>query len=255
MNIIKVEDELTALKKQLVSHKVYEKINNVDSLKIFMENHVYAVWDFMSLLKSLQLHLTTFKIPWTPTKDSNAARFINEIVLEEETDIGNSNIPSSHYEMYIDAMKEIKANTNKIELLLEKIKEKKSITQSLDEIDAKLPVKNFMQFTFDTIATNEPHKIASVFTFGREDLIPNMFIPIVKNINNEKNVSAKKLIYYLERHIELDGDDHGPIALKMISNLCGDNKKKWDDVIIYSKKALKERIKLWDHILYCIEKN
>tara|TARA_Y100000996_G_scaffold375625_1_gene326513 strand:- start:65 stop:832 length:768 start_codon:yes stop_codon:yes gene_type:complete len=255
MNIIKVEDELTALKKQLVSHKVYEKINNVDSLKIFMENHVYAVWDFMSLLKSLQLHLTTVKIPWTPTKDSNAARFINEIVLEEETDIGNSNIPSSHYEMYIDAMKEIKANTNKIELLLEKIKEKKSITQSLDEIDAKLPVKNFMQFTFDTIATNEPHKIASVFTFGREDLIPNMFIQIVKNINNEKNVSAKKLIYYLERHIELDGDDHGPIALKMISNLCGDNKKKWDDVIIYSKKALKERIKLWDHILYCIEKN
>jgi len=255
MNIIKVEDELTALKKQLVSHKVYEKINNVDSLKIFMENHVYAVWDFMSLLKSLQLHLTTVKIPWTPTKDSNAARFINEIVLEEETDIGNSNIPSSHYEMYIDAMKEIKANTNKIELLLEKIKEKKSITQSLDEIDAKLPVKNFMQFTFDTIATNEPHKIASVFTFGREDLIPNMFIQIVKNINNEKNVSAKKLIYYLERHIELDGDDHGPIALKMISNLCGDNKKKWDDVITYSKKALKERIKLWDHILYCIEKN
>ena len=255
MNIIKVEDELTALKKQLVSHKVYEKINNVDSLKIFMENHVYAVWDFMSLLKSLQLHLTTVKIPWTPTKDSNAARFINEIVLEEETDIGNSNIPSSHYEMYIDAMKEIKANTNKIDLLLEKIKEKKSITQSLDEIDAKLPVKNFMQFTFDTIATNEPHKIASVFTFGREDLIPNMFIQIVKNINNEKNVSAKKLIYYLERHIELDGDDHGPIALKMISNLCGDNKKKWDDVIIYSKKALKERIKLWDHILYCIEKN
>jgi len=255
MNIIKVEDELTALKKQLVSHKVYEKINNVDSLKIFMENHVYAVWDFMSLLKSLQLHLTTVKIPWTPTKDSNAARFINEIVLEEETDIGNSNIPSSHYEMYIDAMKEIKANTNKIELFLEKIKEKKSITQSLDEIDAKLPVKNFMQFTFNTIGTNEPHKIASVFTFGREDLIPNMFIQIVKNINNEKNVSAKKLIYYLERHIELDGDDHGPIALKMISNLCGDNKKKWDDVITYSKKALKERIKLWDHILYCIEKN
>ena len=81
-----------------------------------------------------------------------------------------------------------------------------------------------------------------------------MFIQIVKNINNEKNVSAKKLIYYLERHIELDGDDHGPIALKIISELCGDNKKKWDDVVTYSKKALKERIKLWDHILYCIEK-
>ena len=255
MNIDIVEKELIPLKKELVSHKVYEKINNANSLKIFMENHVYAVWDFMSLLKSLQLHLTSTEIPWTPTKDSNAARFINEIVLEEETDIGNSNVPSSHYEMYIDAMKEIKANSNKIESFLEKIKEKKSITQSLDEISAKQPIKDFIQFTFDTIATNEPHKIASVFTFGREDLIPNMFIQIVKNINNEKNVSANKLIYYLERHIELDGDDHGPIALKMISKLCGDNKKKWDDVIRYSKRALKERIKLWDHILNCIEKS
>ena len=101
MNIDIVENELIPLKKELVSHKVYEKINNADSLKIFMENHVYAVWDFMSLLKSLQLHLTSTEIPWTPTKDSNAARFINEIVLEEETDIGNSNVPSSHYEMYI----------------------------------------------------------------------------------------------------------------------------------------------------------
>ena len=152
-------------------------------------------------------------------------------------------------------MKEIKANSNKIESLLEKIKEKKSITQSLDEISAKQPIKDFIQFNFDTIGTNEPHKIASVFTFGREDLIPNMFIQIVKNINNEKNVYANKLIYYLERHIELDGDDHGPIALKMISKLCGDNKKKWDDVISYSKRALKERIKLWDHILNCIEKS
>ena len=250
-----IAQNLEPLKNKLRNHSLYNSIESVEDLKIFTNAHVYAVWDFMSLLKSLQLHLTSTEIPWTPSKDSKAARFINEIVLEEETDIGNSNVPSSHYEMYINAMKEIKANSNKIESLLEKIKEKKSITKSLDEINAKQPIKDFIQFTFDTIATNEPHKIASVFTFGREDLIPNMFIQIVKNINNEKNVSANKLIYYLERHIELDGDDHGPIALKMISKLCGDNKKKWDDVISYSKRALKERIKLWDHILNCIEKS
>ena len=255
MKIQNVIDHIESSQKELVNHKIYSKISSVDELKIFMENHIYAVWDFMSLLKALQVNLTCIKNPWIPSDNTQAARFINEIVLEEETDIGNSNVPSSHYEMYIDAMKEIKANSNKIESLLEKIKEKKSITKGLNEISAKQPIKDFIQFTFDTIATNEPHKIASVFTFGREDLIPNMFIQIVKNINNEKNVSANKLIYYLERHIELDGDDHGPIALKMISKLCGDNKKKWDDVISYSKRALKERIKLWDHILNCIEKS
>ena len=125
-DVLRILDETQNERVKLEEHKLYYSIQSLDDLKIFMENHVYAVWDFMSLLKSLQLHLTSTEIPWTPTKDSIAARFINEIVLEEETDIGNSNVPSSHYEMYIDAMKEIKANSNKIESLLEKIKEKKS---------------------------------------------------------------------------------------------------------------------------------
>ena len=156
--------------------------------------------------------------------------------------------------MYIHAMKEIGADTKQISDFINSLQDNISINNALNNAQVDPVVSNFVQFTFDTIATKKDHIIASVFAFGREGLIADMFIEILNHSSDINQASYHSMIYYLERHIELDGDDHGPIALKMISNLCGNNKKKWDDVIAYSKKALKERIKLWDHILDCINK-
>ena len=75
-----------------------------------------------------------------------------------------------------------------------------------------------------------------------------MFIEIVKGLNKENSSVADKFVFYLERHIELDGDDHGPIALKMIENLCGNDLSKWEDVKEIAKKSIEMRIKLWAHI-------
>ena len=80
-----------------------------------MEYHVYAVWDFMSLLKALQIELTCTTLPWKPVGDTKIRRLINSIVLEEESDVDADGNPSSHYEMYLDAMIECGADTKKIE--------------------------------------------------------------------------------------------------------------------------------------------
>lgn len=252
MKIEEIETVLEPLREELRNHQLYNELKTVSDIQIFMENHVYAVWDFMSLLKALQINLTCTALPWKPVKNTNTARFINEIVLEEETDVNEVGVLKSHYEMYLDAMIEVGADTTKITDFLNSINELDSVLVTIENSDLNIAVKSFLSFTFKTIQTQEPHKIAAAFTFGREDLIPDMFLKIVDSAGKD---AYPKLEYYLRRHIELDGDEHGPLSLKMIQELCGDDELKWFDVLDCSEKALQQRINLWDHIATTIQKN
>ncbi|WP_196885716.1 DUF3050 domain-containing protein [Aureivirga sp. CE67] len=243
-----LEKELAPYRKQLIEHSLYQNIKTIEDVQTFMEYHVYAVWDFMSLLKSLQNLLTCTTIPWTPKGNPITRRFINEIVLGEETDVDSDKNPVSHYEMYLDAMLEIKASTASIVQFVKEIQNGATYTEAATSVNLDSTVLDFLDFTFDTIKSQKSHVIAAVFTFGREDLIPDMFTEIVKNIGSETNISIEKLIYYLERHIELDGDEHGPMSLQMISELCIEDATKWQEVKEASIIALQKRIQLWDAI-------
>jgi len=243
-----VQRETLELRTILTNHELYNLLSNVDDIKIFMETHVYAVWDFMSLLKALQNHLTCTSIPWKPVKNAKTARFINKIIFGEESDLNEKHIPKSHFEMYIEAMHEVDADTSQIMNLVKSVHLLDDINDTLSKANLKPAEKEFLTFTFDIIQSNEIHKIASAFTFGREELIPDMFIEIINQSNKEDENNFPKLSYYLERHIELDGDEHGPLSLEMISELCSENDEKWKEVLETAKDALKQRINLWNAI-------
>lgn len=245
--IEEIENDLTPLREQLQNHQLYNELQSIEDVRLFMEMHVFAVWDFMSLLKALQINLTNTSIPWTPKPSASLARFINEIVHAEESDINELGEAASHFEMYLDSMAQIGADPKEIKKLIALIENGSDIKSTLNELDIDPAVKDFVRFSFEVIDSGKNHCIAAAFTFGREDLIPDMFIEILKQADTN-NTRYNKLRYYLDRHIELDGDEHGPIALKMVSELCGDDPKKYKEVTEVSEQALIHRIKLWDGI-------
>jgi uncharacterized membrane protein YozB (DUF420 family) len=212
-----------------------------------MSMHVFAVWDFMSLLKALQIKLTNTTVPWTPRPKASLARFINEIVHAEESDINEKGEAKSHFEMYLESMQQINSDATEINHLIKGLEKGDSIHSIIDALYIEPRVKDFMRFTFGVIESGKPHCIAAAFTFGREDLIPDMFIEILKQADS-KNTKFNKLTYYLDRHIELDGDEHGPVSLQMVEELCANDSKKIQEVLEVSKQALQYRIGLWDSI-------
>jgi len=237
---------------KLKNHDLYHLLKDIQDIRSFMESHVFAVWDFMSLLKSLQNNLTGVKLPWLPKKNAKLTRFINEIVQVEESDLDMNNIPKSHFSMYLESMDEINADRKNINEFLNFLEQGLDVEQALNRIKADDKIKEFVNYTFSIIKKNKPHLTAAAFTYGREDVIPEIFIKIIKELD-PKNKKYSNLKYYLDRHIEIDGDTHGPLALEMMHELCGDDINKWTEALKVGEHALQYRIKLWDSIKEKIE--
>lgn len=246
--IAKLQDALSSKRAALLAHPMYAQINSIEDFQCFMEQHIFAVWDFMSLLKALQRALTCVEVPWAPKGSPVTRRFINEIVLGEESDLDNNGKVLSHFEMYLDAMQQIGANTLPIHQLTEWLSYGKTLDEALYQLDIREETRAFVRYTFEIINSGQLHKIAALFTFGREDLIPDMFIEILREMQNQGQTNIDKLLYYLERHIEVDGGDHGPISLKMMEEICGTDLVKWQEATEVSLVALEKRYQLWDGV-------
>lgn len=248
-------NRITALKQyiaptreKLLAHPLYAKIQTLQDLQTFARFHVFAVWDFMSLLKSLQNHLTCTTIPWHPKGSANTRYLINEIVTGEESDVDALGRRISHYELYLSAMEQMGASQREIQQMMHLIHDGLPVSQVIQRMVLPAGVKDFLNFTFDII--QEPiHVQAAVFSFGREDLIPDMFMELLQEISKVHPDKLDSYIYYLQRHIEVDGGHHSHLAMEMVIELCGDDPAKWKEASVAAIMSLEKRIQLWDAIL------
>ncbi len=247
--IEKLKANIEVARGHLLAHPVYAQINNVEGLQKFTQYHVFAVWDFMSLLKSLQIGLTSVQLPWMPVGSANTRYLINEIVLGEESDVDDHDQKISHFELYLKAMQQMGASTHLIDSLMLEIAKGKTIDAAIQEAPLPQKAKDFLAYTFE-IAQHAPlHVKAAVFTFGREDLIPDMFTEILHKIYADHPDKVSTFKYYIERHIEVDGGHHSQLALEMVAELCGTDQQKWEEASNASLKALQVRSLLWDAII------
>ena len=249
-SIEEIEARIAPLRERLTAHPLYAAIRTQDHLRVFMESHVFAVWDFMSLLKALQQKLTCVSVPWTPTPWPESRRFINEIVLGEESDEFEGRAVS-HFEVYLEAMQEAGADTSAVGALVDGIAPNEL---QIDLAGAPTAAAKFVATTFELIRTGSLAAQAAAFTFGREDVIPDMFRELVRDLNRESSGGLSKFVWYLERHIEVDGEDHGPLSLRMVSDLCGDDARLWEEAAAAAAAAIEARLGLWDGILAEIQR-
>jgi hypothetical protein len=243
-------------KQQLDDHLIFKSLTNLNQLRAFMELHVYAVWDFMSLLKSLQALISPHGSPWFPNQNTQIVRLINEIVLEEESDLARPDVNdeyASHFEMYLSAMDEIGASTDGIKGFVAEV-EARGIDDVLAAKLAPSPVQAFLESTFNTIRDGRVHEIASSFAYGRENLVPVMFTRILDNCEISSK-QAPLFHHYLERHAHLDGEQHGPMADKLVSFLTDNDSIKIEEAKLVAVYSVQARLDLWDHVLSVMPKN
>ncbi len=243
-----LQAQLQPFRQRMVDHSVYRRLDTLADLRVFMEHHVYAVWDFMSLLKALQRELTCVELPWVPKGNPATRRLINDIVLEEETDLDPEGQPTSHFELYLRAMREAGADTAPVQRLLAALASGASVPAALAAAPAPASVQEFVKHTFAVVAGGQPHAIAAAFTFGREDVIPDMFRNLVDDLARRFPGQLDTFIYYLNRHIELDEDHHAPLAHQMVRDLCGTDATRWQAATDVARQGMAARVTLWDGI-------
>lgn len=246
--IQQIRASISPVREQVIAHPAFSGIQDLESLRIFMRHHVYAVWDFMSLLKALQNQLTCTSVPWFPKGSPDTRYLINEIVVGEECDVDPEGCRLSHFELYLNAMRQAGAETDSIQTFIRELETTGNFNAAFEKAETPQEARDFVNFTFEIINSGKDYLMAAVFTFGREDLIPGMFHSLVNDLDNAFPGNLQTFRYYLERHIEVDGGHHSQLALEMTERLCGRDPLRWQEVSQAVQRALQMRKHLWNGV-------
>jgi len=213
-----------------------------------MQHHVWAVWDFMAVLKEVQARMTCVRSPWVPVGDPEMRRFVNQIVLQEESDESSQGV-MSHFELYRLAMKQIGADVGPINRATVALSMGANVDQAFAAASPAPPqALEFSNHTLSLVGDASDAAVIGVFTLSREELIPELFRSVVSGLER-RGRKVGLLLEYLERHIEVDEADHGPMSRRMAESVCGGSPERWNEVLVAAEAALRARMRLWDGAL------
>ena len=224
----------------------------------FMAHHVYSVWDFMSLLKTLQQRIAPASSPWTPVGGATVRRFINEIVLEEESDEGlpdanGDKTYASHFELYCQAMNEVGADpAGALEFVeIAPYPRDRRRTRHGDRADARAAVHaDHLRFHRHRQAARRGRCLRARARTDHSGDVPRV---AQENANRQNRSAGVPLLS--ERHIHLDENHHGPLSLLMLNELCAGDETRLKEAEEAAHRAIEARIAFWDGVLEALEQN
>jgi len=226
---------------QLAEHAIYGDAHL--AIARFMEFHVYAVWDFMSLLTGMIARLRPGGARWRPTREPVALRLLQEILLAEETDVVTPTFLGSHYEFYLQCMAEVGADASTLESIVNAI----SWGQDSALLRAPEAASSFVRTTL-ALVDGPIEGAAGALVFGREVVLPEMFA----RFDGDLPSGFRR---YLDRHVELDGGEHGPKAKWILARLCGTDPARWARAERGARASLAARRVLWDGALAAVRES
>lgn len=235
---------------RLLGHPVYKALGTPGEVHLFLTHHVWAVWDFMSLLKALQARLTCVRVPWVPAPQPFAARLINEIVLGEETDEDDQGGHASHFELYLAAMAEAGADVGPIDRFVGLIAQGVHWSEALRQGGKDIPpaAADFVSFHLGLAEKGSTAALVGAFSLAREGVIPDMFNRLLTELARELPQRFGKFSYYLRRHVGLDGDEHGPAANKLLDLFTDGNETAVLEALEAARESLRLRGILYDSV-------
>jgi len=244
-------DQLDSLRTALLDHPLYADVASVADLRRFMEDHVFAVWDFMSLLKRLQQDVTCTRVPWFPADNARAARLINDIVIGEETDVDLDGSNVSHLDLYLRAMGDVGASTLQFDTFCSLVQAGIPVEVALVRIGVPPHVQAFVAHTMALANSGTTDEVLAAFFYGREDIIPEMFRRLLETLYDvrQNDDRLRHFIYYIDRHIELDGDSHGPKGRELLEGLVANSPQRTERALQAACSSIKARIDLWSGTL------
>jgi hypothetical protein len=242
------QKSLADARRELIAHPIYGEIATADDIRTFMKHHVFAVWDFFSLLKRLQGEVTCVTTPWRPRPYAEHGRFVMEIVLSEETDADLGGGYTSHFELYRRAMDECGADARPIDAFVARVEAGVDPFEALHDDAIPDSVRSFVGHTLEVALHGSPVTVAASFCHGRESLLPDVLGVLRASIGDLLG-DAPVFAHYIDRHIELDHDEHGPLALRLLAALTGGDPELEAQAELVGVDAVLARGRLWNGIV------
>jgi len=239
---------LADARRELIEHPIYGEIRSADDIRTFMKHHVFAVWDFFSLLKRLQREVTCVETPWRPRGYAEHGRFVLEIVLAEETDVDLDGGYTSHFELYRRAMDECGADARPIDAYLARVDAGTDPLAALEHDAIPDGVRDFVAHTLDVALNGTPAAVAASFCHGREDLLPDVLGALRANVGGLLD-ELPLFRHYIDRHIELDHDEHGPLARRLLAAMTHGDPQSERSAEQVGIDAVLARARLWDGVV------